>query len=163
VAAQARRTEAAWALGRAWRRWTEVAKRRAAGGSLAAASWTKGALCPLASLFRPLARTLGMKTDGNRRENHFRSRILLRKIETGAEWERERKQDIRDVRVMETNGNRKIYRNALSLNHHSPHMNITLPECIVVKSPFTSHEYNTTYFFTCKLFSKNMIKVSYFL
>ena len=55
---------------------------------------------------------------------------------------RERK---RDITVTETGGNRKIYRNALLLNHHSFCVNITLDTPI--------H----------KLFFKNMINISCFL
>ena len=89
---------------------------------------------------------LGMKTDGNGRENLstiFVSVFYYRKRE------RERNSRVRewkqDIMVTETGGNQKIYRNALLFNHHSLFMNITLDTPL--------H----------KLFFKNMINVSYFL
>jgi len=89
---------------------------------------------------------VGMKTDGTggktpqpfpffifyygKRERERNSRVGKRK---------------RDITVMETGGNRKIYWNALLFNHHSLCMNITLDTPL--------H----------KLFSKNIINISCFL
>ena len=87
-----------------------------------------------------------MKTDGNGRENP--STISVSAFYTG-KWERERNSRVRerkrDIMVMETGGNRKIYWNVLLFNHHSFCMNITQDTPL--------H----------KLFFKNMINISYFL
>ena len=68
---------------------------------------------------------VGMKTDGNGRENF--STIFV--FYTGKQ-ERERNSRVqerkRDITDTETGGNRKIYRNVLLFNHHSFCMDITL-------------------------------------
>ena len=89
---------------------------------------------------------VGMKTDGNGRENL--STISVSVFYDGKR-ERERNSRVRerkrDITVTEMGGNRKIYRNALLFNHHSFCMNITLDTLL--------H----------KLFFKNMINISCFL
>ena len=89
---------------------------------------------------------VGMKTDGNGRENL--STISVSVFYDGKR-ERERNSRVRerkrDITVTETGGNRKIYRNALLFNHHPLCINITLDTPL--------H----------KLFFKNMINVSCFL
>ena len=89
---------------------------------------------------------LGMKMNGNGRENPATISVSIfyygkRERERNS-WVREQK---RDITVTETDGNRKIYRNALVFNHHSFCMNITLDTPL--------H----------KLFFKNMINISCFL
>ena len=89
---------------------------------------------------------VGMKTDGNGWEDPSTISVSVfyygkRERERNS-WVRERK---RDITVTETDGNRKIYRNALVFNHHSFCMNITLDTPL--------H----------KLFFKNMINISCFL
>ena len=75
--------------------------------------------------------------------NYFRFRFLLWKTGAGANSRvRERK---RDITVMETGRNWKIYRNVLLFNHHSFCINITLDTPL--------H----------KLFFKNIINISCFL
>ena len=89
---------------------------------------------------------LGMKTDGNGRENT--STISISVFYYGKQerernrQERERKQDIQ---FTEIGGNRKFYRNVLLFNHHALFMNIT------IDTPLH------------KLFFKNMINISCFL
>jgi len=85
-----------------------------------------------------------MKTDGNGRENPSTVSVFYygKRERVRNSWVRERK---RNITVTETDGNRKIYRNALLFNHLSFCMNITLDTPI--------H----------KLFFKNMINISCFL
>ena len=70
---------------------------------------------------------LGMKTDGNRRENPA---IIPVSVFYYGKRERERNSRVherkQDITVTEIGGNWKIYRNALLFNHHSLSMNITL-------------------------------------
>ena len=70
---------------------------------------------------------LRMKTDENGRETPSTISISIFCYEKQEREQNNREQERRrDIRVTEMGGNRKIYRNALLFNHHSPCMNITL-------------------------------------
>ena len=70
---------------------------------------------------------VGMKTDENGRETPSTISISIFCYEKQEREQNNREQERRrDRRVTETGENRKIYRNALLFNHHSPCMNITL-------------------------------------
>ena len=94
-----------------------------AGWGMAGASWLA---MPVHPIF-PSRSGVGMKIGGNGQENPSAASLHVfyngkRERERNS-WERKWK---RNMQVTETDGNRKIYRNALLFNHHSPCMNITL-------------------------------------
>jgi len=118
-AAEQRHTSApAWELEWSVRRWFPV--RRA--DSPSPATLLRTASAPTCRFAVVAASSLGMKKENP--SSISVSIFYYRKQEREWNcWVRERK---RDITVTETGGNRKIYRNALLINHHSLCMNVTL-------------------------------------